>query len=95
LFEDPSASAKREPREWDEQHGKLVDVSAVQPDILPLIQGIPLSRLQGATGLSLHYFSLIRHSERAPHSRRWQALVEAAESRRHRGSEADDIDSSR
>jgi hypothetical protein len=29
---------KREAREWDEQHGKLVDLSAFQRDILPLIQ---------------------------------------------------------
>ena len=44
---------KREAREWDQRHGKLVDVSAFQRDILPLIEGVPLSRLQQATGLSL------------------------------------------
>jgi len=38
--------------EFDEQHGKLVDLSGFQRDILPLIQGVPLSRLQKATGLS-------------------------------------------
>jgi hypothetical protein len=65
-------------REWDEQHGKLVDLSAFQPDILPLIQEVPLSRLQKATGLSLRYVSLIRRGERAPHPRHWQALLEAA-----------------
>jgi hypothetical protein len=56
-------------REWEERHGKLVDLSAFQRDILPLIQEIPLSRLQKATGLSLRYVSLIRRGERTPHPR--------------------------
>ena len=29
---------KREAREWDERHGKLVDLSAFQRDILPQIR---------------------------------------------------------
>jgi hypothetical protein len=62
----------------DEQHGKLVDLSALQRDILPLIQGVPLSRLQRATGLSLRYVSLIRRGERTPHPRHWEALLAAA-----------------
>jgi hypothetical protein len=64
-----------EAREWDEKHGKLVDLSAFQRDILPLIEHIPLSRLQEATGLSLRYVSLIRRGERTPHPRHWQALL--------------------
>ena len=61
-----------------EQHGKFVDLSAFQRDILPLIQAVPLSRLQRATGLSLRYVSLIRGGERTPHSRHWQAFIEAS-----------------
>ena len=61
-----------------QRHGKVVDLSAFQRDILPLIQEIPLSRLQQATGLSLRYVSLIRRGERTPHPRHWQAFVEAA-----------------
>jgi hypothetical protein len=64
-------------REWDEAHGKLVNLSAFQRDILPLIESVPLSRLQRATGLSLRYVSLIRRGERTPHPRRWQAFVAA------------------
>ncbi|HEU5215282.1 MAG TPA: CRISPR-associated endonuclease Cas1 [Gaiellaceae bacterium] len=70
---------KREVREWDEAHGKLIDLSAFQRDILPLIQGVPLSRLQKATGLSLRYVSLIRRGERTPHPRHWGTLLAAAE----------------
>ena len=69
---------KQQAREWDEQHGKLVDLSAFQRNILPLIENIPLSRLQRATGLSLRYVSLIRRGEKVPHPRHWQALLGAA-----------------
>jgi CRISPR-associated protein Cas1 len=69
---------KRQAREWDEEHGKLVDLSAFQRDILPRIQDVPLSRLQRATGLSLRYVSLIRRGERTPHPRHWHAFRDAA-----------------
>jgi hypothetical protein len=72
-----NVNRKREAREWDEQHGKLVDLSAFQRDILPLIQQIPLSQLQRATGLSLRYVSLIRRGERTPHPRHLAAFLEA------------------
>jgi hypothetical protein len=61
------ARLKNETREWDQRHGKPVDLSAFQRDILPLIQNIPLSQLQRARGLSVRCASLIRHGERTPH----------------------------
>jgi hypothetical protein len=70
---------KREVREWDDRYGKLVDLSAFKRDILPLIQGVPLSRLQRATGLSLRYVSQIRRGEKTPHPRHWEAFLAAAE----------------
>jgi hypothetical protein len=73
-----NVTRKREARHWDETHGKLVDLSAFQRDILPLIREIPLSRLQRATGLSLRYVSLIRRGERVPHPRHWQRLLAAS-----------------
>jgi CRISPR-associated endonuclease Cas1 len=76
-----NVTRKREAREWEEQHGKLVDLSAFQRDVLPLIQGVPLSRLQRATGLSIRYVSLIRRGERTPHPRHWQALLSASATR--------------
>jgi CRISPR-associated endonuclease Cas1 len=68
---------KREAREWDERYGKLTDLSAFKREILPLIQEVPLSRLQKATGLSLRYVSQIRRGEKTPHPRHWQALLAA------------------
>jgi hypothetical protein len=70
---------KREAREWDALHGKLVDLSAFAREILPLIENVPLSRLQRATGLSLRYVSLIRRGERTPHPRHWSLFITAAE----------------
>jgi hypothetical protein len=70
---------KRQAREWDEEHGKLVDLSAFRRDILPLIQSVPLSQLRRATGLSIRYVSLIRRGERTPHPRHWQAFLSTAE----------------
>jgi len=69
---------KREVREWDQRFGKLTDLSAFDREILPLIQGVPLSRLQRATGLSLRYVSLIRRGEKTPHPRHWEGLRSAA-----------------
>jgi hypothetical protein len=69
---------KLQAREWDETHGKLVDLSAFQRDILPLMEQVPLSRLRQATGLSLRYVSLIRRGEKTPHPRHWQAFMKAA-----------------
>jgi CRISPR-associated endonuclease Cas1 len=70
---------KSEIRDWDERHGRLVDLSAFQREILPLIRDVPLSRLQRASGLSLRYVSLIRRGERTPHPRHWQSLLESAD----------------
>ena len=72
---------KRQAQDWDEQHGKLVDLSGFERDILPLIQDVLLSRLQKVTGLSLRYVSLIRRGDRTPHPRHWQTLIEAADGR--------------
>jgi hypothetical protein len=74
-----NAAREREAREWDEKYGKLVDLSAFEREILPAIQGVPLSRLVRGTGLSLRYVSLIRRGERKPHPRRWQNLLHAAQ----------------
>jgi hypothetical protein len=70
-------ACKRQARDWDEKHGKLVDLSVFGRDILPRTQDVPLSRLERATGLSLRYVSLIRRGERTPHPRHWQALLTA------------------
>jgi CRISPR-associated endonuclease Cas1 len=70
---------KRDAREWDERYGKLTDLSAFQREILPLIQDVPLSRLQSATGLSLRYVSLIRRGEKTPHPRHWASFAAAGQ----------------
>jgi CRISPR-associated endonuclease Cas1 len=73
-----TAKRKRELAQWEQQHGKLVDLSAFEREILPLIREAPLSQLVSATGLSLRYCSQIRRGERVPHPRHWEAFREAA-----------------
>jgi hypothetical protein len=73
-----NARRKAELREWEQQYGKLVDLSTFEREILPQIQDVPLSRLVKATGLSLRYVSQIRRGEKAPHPRHWQAFQRAA-----------------
>src|SRR5262249_14080183 len=72
------ASRKREIAEWEQRNGKLIDLSAFEREILPLIREVPLSALVHATGLSLRYCSQIRRGEKTPHPRHWQRLREAA-----------------
>jgi CRISPR-associated endonuclease Cas1 len=72
---------KAELAEWEQQYGKLVDLSAFEREVLPLIQNVPLSRLVKATGLSLRYVSQIRRGERTPHPRHWGALKMVARAR--------------
>jgi hypothetical protein len=70
---------KREAAEWDERYGKLTDLSAFQREILPLIQHVPLSRLQRATGLSLRYVGQIaKHVTQALRDQIPDGVIETA-----------------
>lgn len=73
-----NVARKAQVREWEECHGKLVDLSSFDREILPLIQDTSLTRLVRATGLSLRYVSQIRRGEKRPHPRHWQALASVA-----------------
>jgi CRISPR-associated protein Cas1 len=72
-----TADRKREIAEWEARYGQLVDLTAFEREILPLIQDVPLSRLVRASGLSLRYCSLIRRGEKIPHPRHWEAFRDA------------------
>jgi CRISPR-associated endonuclease Cas1 len=76
------ARRQRERREWDEANSSSSDSERFQRKILPLIQGVPLSELVTATGLSLPYVSQIRRGEKIPHPRHWAALVAQASAER-------------
>jgi hypothetical protein len=76
-----TANRKRDLRDWELEHGKLVDLSAFEREILPQIRDVPLSRLVRATGLSLRYCSLIRRGEKVPHPRHWDAFCWAGQQR--------------
>lgn len=69
-----TANRKREISEWEREYGRLTDLEVFRSKILPGIQGVPLSRLVRATGLSLRYCSQIRRGEKIPHPRHWQGF---------------------
>jgi hypothetical protein len=74
-----TSDRKREIAEWEARYGQLVDLTAFTREILPLIQDVALSRLAGATGLSLRYVSLIRRGQRVPHPKHWSSFRECRE----------------
>ena len=57
---------------WDAEH-EPCDRAEFIEKILPGLQGVPLSRMMDATGLSLRYCSKIRRG-RVPHPMHWDAL---------------------
>ena len=69
-----TADRKREIADWEARYGQLVDLSAFEREILPLILEVPLSRLVKATGLSLRYVSQIRRGHRVPHPKHWSSF---------------------
>lgn len=66
---------KQEEQEWDATHPDTeVDEEVFRTEILPGLQGVPLSTLASATGLSQQYCSLIRRGLKVPHHRHWETL---------------------
>jgi CRISPR-associated endonuclease Cas1 len=69
---------QRERREWEAANpGASADPETFRREILPGTQGVPLSELAQATGLSLMYVSQIRRGIKTPHPKHWGALREA------------------
>jgi hypothetical protein len=52
----------------------MADTNAFATDVLPNIQGISLTRLSKASGLSLSYCSKIRQGLVVPHPMHWDAF---------------------
>jgi hypothetical protein len=69
------ARRRREVRNWNAEHpGKIVDPELFAREILPSLQGVPLSALVRATELTYGYLSQIRSGKRFPHMRHWTAF---------------------
>jgi predicted Zn-ribbon and HTH transcriptional regulator len=73
---------KLEEAAWEAEHtGEAFDEAVFTIEILPRLQGVSLSVLAVATGLSQQYCSLIRRGLKVPHRRHWEILHELAEER--------------
>jgi CRISPR-associated endonuclease Cas1 len=68
-----NAKRQREAAAWDRAHEKP-DADIFRAEILPLLQHVPLTQLEQATGLSKQYCSHIRRGCFVPHARHWDAL---------------------
>jgi hypothetical protein len=70
-----TSQRKRELAAWEAEHGGAeVDEAVFTNEILPRLQGLSLSALAAATGLSQQYCSLVRRGIRIPHRRHWESL---------------------
>jgi CRISPR-associated endonuclease Cas1 len=67
-----NARRRREEVEWDRTHDKP-DPAVFTREILPRIQGMSLSKMKAATGLSTTMCAKIRRGY-VPHPRHWEAL---------------------
>ena len=65
---------------WEATHTKP-DPSEFTEEILPMLQDIPMRRLEQATGLSRRYLTMVRRGELVPHPCHWDAFIEAVDSR--------------
>lgn len=61
--------------EWERSGGGSGAEIDFARDVLPRLQGAPLSELMQATELSVRFCSLIRRGLKVPHPRQWAALA--------------------
>jgi CRISPR-associated endonuclease Cas1 len=74
------AARKRALAEWERSHpGIVYDPEMFQRDILPGLQGVKLSDIVAATGLSKGYASNVRAGKWTPHVSTWPALARLAQ----------------
>lgn len=66
----------KEAAAWNRAHPDRPDPDAFKREILPHLQGLPLSRVAKATGLTRMFCSLIRRGLYVPHPRHWAALAQ-------------------
>lgn len=66
---------QREENAWNAEHPERADPEVFRRDVLPAIEGVPLSELARRTGLSVSYCGLIRRGVEVPHERWWEKLA--------------------
>lgn len=68
------ATAQKALRQWDAVHEDAADPEVFQREILPGLQGVSLTAMAKATGLSEGYCSFVRRGIKVPHLRHWETL---------------------
>jgi hypothetical protein len=64
----------KEQAAWEAENGTDADPEVFRLEILPTLQGISLSKIAGATGMSQSYCSTVRRGIMVPHARHWAKL---------------------
>jgi hypothetical protein len=67
-----NARRRREEIEWDRMHEKP-DPEVFTREVLPLLQGVSLTKMKAATGLSVTMCAQIKRGQ-VPHPRHWDGL---------------------
>jgi CRISPR-associated endonuclease Cas1 len=75
---------RREATQWNAENARP-NPAEFTANILPQLQGIPLSALSAATGLSVPYCSCVRRGVYVPHPRHWDSLRTVADARDSKG----------
>ena len=70
--------------EWNRNHGRQPQM-IFKDEILPLLDGVSLSAMVEATGLSKGYCSFIKRGVKVPHERHWRALSQLGRKRSRGG----------
>jgi hypothetical protein len=73
-------------KSWHRDHPDSPSVEVYDREIRPLIVGLPIRAIAGATGLSQAYSSRIRRGLVVPHPRHWPALHALTDRTSHEGS---------
>ena len=65
---------QRQENAWNAAHPERAEPEVYRREILPGLQGVPLSAMARRTGLSVAYCARIRRGEEVPHARWWEAF---------------------
>lgn len=62
--------------DWEREDVEKLEPEYFTRNILPMLQGIPLSKMASTTGLTEGYCSFVRRGLKGPHRRHWSALAD-------------------
>jgi hypothetical protein len=68
--------------DWEATNSRNWDPDTFRREILPGLQGVTVTSMAVASGLSIQYCSLIRNGKNVPHAMHWEVLREVGSAER-------------